>query len=161
MDRATTDMQLCKSSHFSVSASQNKLKLELLQSDRATRGIKCTDGREFYAPCVILTTGTFLKGMMHMGTTQWEGGRLNEPASNELSDSLRALGLTVKRLKTGTPVRLDGSTLDYDKVEPQPGDKDPVPFSFLNDRIDRPDIPSRFPKNCAASSTRTNFAYTI
>ena len=109
--------------------------------DRATQGIRCTDGRAFYAPCVILTTGTFLKGIMHMGTTQWEGGRLNEPASNELSDSLRALGLTVQRLKTGTPVRLDGTTLDYDKVQLQPGDKNPVPFSFLNDCIDRPDIP--------------------
>jgi tRNA uridine 5-carboxymethylaminomethyl modification enzyme len=109
--------------------------------DRATHGIRCTDGREFHAPCVIITTGTFLKGVMHMGTTQWEGGRLDEPASNELSDSLRAMGLMVKRLKTGTPVRLDGATLDYDKVEIQPGDETPVPFSFLNDHIDRPSIP--------------------
>ena len=141
LDRATRDMQLCKSSHFSVSTPRNKLKLELLQANRATRGVICTDGRTFYAPCVILTTGTFLKGVMHLGTTQWEGGRLDEPASNELSDCLRALGLTVKRLKTGTPARLDGATIDYDKVELQPGDETPVPFSFLNDRIDRPSVP--------------------
>ena len=107
----------------------------------AVRGVRCLDGREFYASCVILTTGTFLKGVMHMGDTQWQGGRLDEPASNELSDNLAAMGLTVKRLKTGTPVRLDGATLDYDKVEIQPGDENPRPFSFLNDRIDRPSIP--------------------
>ena len=113
----------------------------LTDPNGAACGIQCTDGREFAAPCVIVTTGTFLKGVMHMGTTQWQGGRLDEPASNELSDSLRTLGLTVKRLKTGTPVRLDGATLDYDKVEIQPGDETPVPFSFLNDAIDRPSIP--------------------
>jgi tRNA uridine 5-carboxymethylaminomethyl modification enzyme len=104
-------------------------------------GVACTDGRTFYAPCVILTTGTFLKGVMHLGETQWQGGRLDEPASNELSDCLRKLGLTVKRLKTGTPARLDGTTIDYDKVELQPGDENPVPFSFLNDRIERPSVP--------------------
>jgi tRNA uridine 5-carboxymethylaminomethyl modification enzyme len=113
----------------------------LTDPNGAACGIQCTGGREFAAPCVIVTTGTFLKGVMHMGTTQWQGGRLDEPASNELSDSLRTLGLTVKRLKTGTPVRLDGATLDYDKVEIQPGDETPVPFSFLNDAIDRPSIP--------------------
>jgi tRNA uridine 5-carboxymethylaminomethyl modification enzyme len=107
----------------------------------ATRGVRCTDGRVFYAPCVILTTGTFLKGVMHMGEAQWEGGRLDEPASNELSDNLRALGLTVKRLKTGTPARLDGASLDYDKLELQPGDENPQPFSFLNDSLDRPSVP--------------------
>ncbi|MHC4881055.1 MAG: tRNA uridine-5-carboxymethylaminomethyl(34) synthesis enzyme MnmG [Planctomycetota bacterium] len=107
----------------------------------SAHGIQCTNGRTFYAPCVILTTGTFLKGIMHLGTTQWAGGRLDEPSSNELSDCLRKLGLTVKRLKTGTPARLDGATINYDKVELQPGDETPVPFSFLNDRIDRPSVP--------------------
>jgi tRNA uridine 5-carboxymethylaminomethyl modification enzyme len=107
----------------------------------AVTGVACTDGRIFSAPAVILTTGTFLRGVMHCGTEQWQGGRLDEPASNELSDSLRRLGLTVGRLKTGTPVRLDGATIDYDKVELQPGDKTPVPFSFLNDKIDRPHVP--------------------
>ncbi|MEN8126415.1 MAG: tRNA uridine-5-carboxymethylaminomethyl(34) synthesis enzyme MnmG [Planctomycetota bacterium] len=113
----------------------------LTGSEGAACGIECLDGRTFNAPAVILTTGTFLKGVMHLGTTQWEGGRLDEPASNELSDNLRTLGLTVKRLKTGTPARLDGATLDYGKLELQPGDETPVPFSFLNDRIDRPAIP--------------------
>ena len=104
-------------------------------------GVRCTDGRVFNAPRVVLTTGTFLRGIMHMGETQWQGGRLDEPASNELSDSLRSLGLTVGRLKTGTPVRLDGATVDYDKIERQNGDEKPVPFSFLNDAVDRPAIP--------------------
>ncbi len=104
-------------------------------------GVACTDGRVFSAPAVIVTTGTFLRGVMHCGTEQWQGGRLDEPAGNELSDSLRRLGLTVGRLKTGTPVRLDGATIDYSKVELQPGDETPVPFSFLNDTIDRPHVP--------------------
>ncbi|MCE5185901.1 MAG: tRNA uridine-5-carboxymethylaminomethyl(34) synthesis enzyme MnmG [Planctomycetaceae bacterium] len=105
------------------------------------RGVACTDGRQFSARAVIVTTGTFLKGIMHRGSQQWQGGRLDEPASNELSDSLRRLGLTLGRLKTGTPVRLDGSTIDYDKVETQRSDERAVPFSFLNDRIDRPAVP--------------------
>ena len=72
----------------------------LLDGTGAVCGVGCLDGRAFTAPAVILTTGTFLKGVMHMGDTQWQGGRLDEPASNELSDSLRKLGLTLKRLKT-------------------------------------------------------------
>lgn len=114
---------------------------EILTDNGAVCGIRCCDGREFAAPRVVLTTGTFLRGIMHMGQAQWEGGRLDEPASNELSDSLRKLGLTVGRLKTGTPARLDGTTVDYDKVEIQPGDDNPVPFSFLNDSIDPPQVP--------------------
>jgi tRNA uridine 5-carboxymethylaminomethyl modification enzyme len=113
----------------------------LTDKEGAVCGAACLDGRTFKAPAVIITTGTFLKGVMHRGTEQWQGGRLDEPASNELSDSLRRLGLTVGRLKTGTPVRLDGATIDYDKIELQPGDEHPVPFSFLNDRIDRPAVP--------------------
>ncbi|MHC5082835.1 MAG: tRNA uridine-5-carboxymethylaminomethyl(34) synthesis enzyme MnmG [Planctomycetota bacterium] len=113
----------------------------LTDSDGHVCGIACTDGRTFNAPAAVVTTGTFLKGIMHLGQTQWQGGRLDEPASNELSDSLRKLGLTVERLKTGTPARLDGTTLDYDKVERQPGDETPVPFSYLNDTLDRPQIP--------------------
>lgn len=114
---------------------------EVLTHDGEVCGVRCEDGTEFSAPAVILTTGTFLRGIMHMGPEQWPGGRLNEPASNALSDCLRGLGLTMGRLKTGTPVRLDGATLDYDKTELQPGDAEPVPFSFMNDRIDRPNIP--------------------
>ena len=114
---------------------------EILTDSGSVCGITCIDGRQFSAPRVVLTTGTFLRGIMHLGQTQWEGGRLDEPASNELSDSLRKLGLTVERLKTGTPARLDGATIDYDKIEKQPGDDDPRPFSFLNDTLERPAVP--------------------
>jgi tRNA uridine 5-carboxymethylaminomethyl modification enzyme len=114
---------------------------EVLTQDNAVRGVRCLDGAEYWAPAVVLTTGTFLRGIMHLGEKQWPGGRLDEPASNELSDSLRRLGLTVGRLKTGTPVRLAGDSIDYDKLDTQPGDEEPSPFSFLNDRIDRKQIP--------------------
>ncbi len=117
------------------------LAAEILTENGKVSGIRCTDGRKFAAPRVVLTTGTFLRGIMHMGEAQWEGGRLDEPASNELSESLKRLGLTLGRLKTGTPARLDGATIDYDNVELQPGDDEAVPFSFLNDTIDRPRVP--------------------
>jgi tRNA uridine 5-carboxymethylaminomethyl modification enzyme len=114
---------------------------QILTQENAVTGVQCLDGRQFSAPAVVVTTGTFLKGVMHLGTKQWPGGRLDEPASNELSDSLKSLGLTVGRLKTGTPARLDGSSVDFDKLQTQPGDAEPVPFSFMNDRIDRRQIP--------------------
>ena len=114
---------------------------EVLTENGAVCGLRCTDGRTFAAPRAVITTGTFLRGIMHMGDHQWPGGRLDEPASNDLSESLKALGLTLGRLKTGTPARLDGKTIDYDKTEMQPGDDMPVPFSFLNDTIDRPAVP--------------------
>ncbi|NLH44263.1 MAG: tRNA uridine-5-carboxymethylaminomethyl(34) synthesis enzyme MnmG [Planctomycetes bacterium] len=114
---------------------------EILVEDRRVRGVRCTDGSVFSASAAIITTGTFLRGMMHIGTEQFPGGRLDEPAADDLSASLERLGLEVLRLKTGTPVRLDTSTIDLDRLESQQGDPDPVPFSFLNDRIDRPQVP--------------------
>jgi tRNA uridine 5-carboxymethylaminomethyl modification enzyme len=117
------------------------LAAEILVDDNQVRGVVCTDGRTFYSGAVIVTTGTFLKGVMHTGTKQWPGGRLNEPASNELSDCLRKLGFDVQRLKTGTPARLDAKTIDYDKTQIQYGDEKPAPFSFLTDSITRPQIP--------------------
>ncbi|MBN2269863.1 MAG: tRNA uridine-5-carboxymethylaminomethyl(34) synthesis enzyme MnmG [Sedimentisphaerales bacterium] len=104
-------------------------------------GVRCGDGRVYRAGAVILTTGTFLRGLMHVGTEQWPGGRLGEPAANELSQSLEQIGLKLGRLKTGTPARLDGATVDLDKLEIQQGDEQPTPFSFMTDRIDRPQIP--------------------
>ena len=118
-----------------------KTAAELLTQHGAVCGVVCQDGTTFSAPAIILTTGTFLRGVMHMGRQQWSGGRLGEPSGDALSSSLEALGLTVRRLKTGTPVRLDGATIDYDQTELQPGDADPRPFSFMNDRIDRPQVP--------------------
>jgi tRNA uridine 5-carboxymethylaminomethyl modification enzyme len=105
------------------------------------KGVRCTDGRIFYAPTVIVAAGTFLKGIMHIGSKQSPGGRLDEPAANELSDCLRKLGLDVQRLKTGTPARLDGGTIDYDKTQIQRGDENPQPFSFMTDAITQTQLP--------------------
>jgi tRNA uridine 5-carboxymethylaminomethyl modification enzyme len=89
---------------------------------------------------VIVTTGTFLNGLAHVGEMKYTCGRNGEPASNLLGSQLRTLELKWTRLKTGTPPRLDGRTIDWARFEPQAGDPDPTPFSFLTERIDRPQI---------------------
>lgn len=114
---------------------------EILVNNGKVYSIRCKDGSAYSAQTVIVTTGTFLRGLMHIGATQFSGGRLGEPASEELSASLGQAGLILKRLKTGTPPRLDASTVNFDKLEIQLGDKDPKPFSFLNESIDRQQIP--------------------
>ncbi|MFB0524420.1 MAG: tRNA uridine-5-carboxymethylaminomethyl(34) synthesis enzyme MnmG, partial [Phycisphaerae bacterium] len=114
---------------------------QILTENKHVRGVRCHNGLSYEAPIVILTTGTFLRGLMHLGTEQFSGGRLGEPAANELSESLENIGLQLKRLKTGTPARLDAATVDLEKLEIQYGDKEPVPFSFMNERINRPQIP--------------------
>jgi tRNA uridine 5-carboxymethylaminomethyl modification enzyme len=114
---------------------------EIITEGTIVRAVACNDGSVYRAETVVLTTGTFLRGLMHIGTQQTPGGRLGEPAANELSESLRQIGLQIGRLKTGTPARLDASTVDLDKLEVQLGDEKPVPFSFMTERIDRPQIP--------------------
>ncbi len=114
---------------------------QIITEKNNVRAVRCRDGRIYNAPTVILTTGTFLRGLMHIGTEQLAGGRLGEPAANELSESLQQIGLELGRLKTGTPARLDAATVDLDKLDVQQGDERPVPFSFMNERITRPKIP--------------------
>ena len=114
---------------------------EILVENNQVKGILCTDGRIFHCGAVIVAAGTFLKGVMHTGSRQWPGGRLDEPAANELSDCLIKLGLDVKRLKTGTPPRLDAATIDYDKTQIQLGDENPQPFSFMTEAISQKQIP--------------------
>lgn len=114
---------------------------EILVEDNQVKGILCTDGTTFHCGSVIVATGTFLKGIMHTGSKQWPGGRLDEPPANELSDCLRKLGLEVQRLKTGTPPRLDAKTIDYDKTQTQHGDQNPRPFSFMTETISQKQIP--------------------
>jgi tRNA uridine 5-carboxymethylaminomethyl modification enzyme len=114
---------------------------DILTQDRQVCGVRCNNGAMLSAPTVIVTAGTFLRGLMHIGAEQFPGGRLGEPAAHELSASLARIGLELRRLKTGTPVRLDAATVDLDKLEVQHGDPEPVPFSFLTDRIDRPQTP--------------------
>jgi tRNA uridine 5-carboxymethylaminomethyl modification enzyme len=96
----------------------------------AVTGVRLRDGRTISARAVIVTTGTFLNGLIHCGEQQYTAGRSGEPASVLLGESLKKLGLRETRLKTGTPPRLDGRTIDWDKFEEQPGDTDPTPFSF-------------------------------
>jgi len=105
---------------------------QIITEKNKVSGVRCSNGLSYKAPVVILTTGTFLRGLMHIGTEQFPGGRLGDPAANELSESLQQIGLELKRLKTGTPARLDAATVDFEKLEIQYGDKEPIPFSFMN-----------------------------
>jgi tRNA uridine 5-carboxymethylaminomethyl modification enzyme len=99
------------------------------------RGLKLRDGRTIHAAATIVTTGTFLNGLIHCGEQQYTAGRSGEPASVLLGESLKRLGLRECRLKTGTPPRLDGRTIAWSKFEEQPGDSDPTPFSFRTKEI--------------------------
>jgi tRNA uridine 5-carboxymethylaminomethyl modification enzyme len=101
---------------------------------RIVRGLKLRDGRTIHAAATIVTTGTFLNGLIHCGEQQYTAGRSGEPASVLLGESLKRLGLRECRLKTGTPPRLDGRTIDWSKFQEQPGDDDPTPFSFRSGR---------------------------
>ena len=109
-------------------------------SPRRVAGVDLRDGRRIAAGAVIVTTGTFLNGLAHVGEMRYSCGRNGEAPSELLADQLRSLGLGWTRLKTGTPPRLDGRTIDWSQFERQPGDLKPTPFSFLTDRIDRPQI---------------------
>ena len=107
---------------------------------RRVRGLRLRDGRELHAEAVIITTGTFLNGLIHCGEERYPAGRSGEPASVLLGEALRRLGLRTTRLKTGTPPRLDGRTIRWEAFEEQPGDADPTPFSFRTTRIAQPQI---------------------
>ena len=113
---------------------------DLIVEDGICRGVIAEDGREWRASAVVLTTGTFLGGLIHLGSEITPAGRVGEAPSNALAERLRALDLAVGRLKTGTPARLDGRTIDWDALEMQPADDPPVPFSTLTDRITVPQI---------------------
>jgi tRNA uridine 5-carboxymethylaminomethyl modification enzyme len=102
---------------------------------RAVQGIRLRDGRTVRAQVVIITTGTFLNGLIHCGEQQYPAGRSGEPNAVLLGEALKTLGLRGCRLKTGTPPRLDGRTIDWSRFEVQPGDADPTPFSFRTKRV--------------------------
>ena len=110
------------------------------RSHRRVLGLKLRDGRKLMAGATIITTGTFLNGLIHCGEERYPAGRSGEPASVLLGEALRALGLRTCRLKTGTPPRLDGRTIRWDAFEEQPGDADPTPFSFRTRKIVQPQI---------------------
>ena len=114
---------------------------EIETSDNEVRAVGCKDGSVYYTQTAIVTPGTFLGGTMYIGSEQWAGGRLDEPPSVELSRSLERIGLKLGRMATDTTPRLDAQTCNLDKLQVQFGDEPPVPFSFMTERIDRPQVP--------------------
>jgi len=114
---------------------------KLIVSEGKVRGVETNLGMQYDAKAVILTTGTFLRGLIHIGLTNYPAGRAGEFPSVGLSDNLKKLGFTLGRLKTGTPPRLDARSIDFSVMTAQHGDEPPVPFSYLTDKIDRKQVP--------------------
>ena len=114
---------------------------EIITENNKVRAVGCKDGSLYSAQMVVLTPGTFLTGMMYIGSERRAGGRLDEPPSVELSQSLKRMGLKLGRMATDTTPRLDAQTCDLDKLQVQPGDEPPVPFSFMTESINRPQVP--------------------
>ena len=108
---------------------------ELIVANGRVTGIRLSDGRELAAGAVVITTGTFLRGLIHLGEKNWPAGRVGEAPAMGLSVAFERVGFTLGRLKTGTPPRLDGTPIDWSAVEMQPGDEPPEPFSVMTDRI--------------------------
>jgi len=145
--RAQADRKLYRQAIQDLIAETNHLEVMegavwslLLDGERAA-GVVTEDGREYRAGAVVLTTGTFLEGVIHIGEKRIPAGRVGEPPSVGLSDQLRERCFRLGRLKTGTPPRLDGRTIDWRSLEVQPGDEYPVPFSLLTQRIVTPQVP--------------------
>jgi tRNA uridine 5-carboxymethylaminomethyl modification enzyme len=116
------------------------LVVDLLVEKGKVVGVEMQDGRRIGAKAVVIATGTFLNGLVHTGRRSYAAGRAGEPASIELAAALKRLGFPVGRLKTGTPPRLDGRTVNWDAFEPQHADEQPVPFSFATERIEQPQV---------------------
>jgi len=145
--RAQADRRLYRRAMQAVLAEQSDLDLVAgsvedltFESSGAVSGVTLADGRTLAAGAVVLTTGTFLRGLIHMGEEQIPAGRVGDAPSIGLADTLHRLGLTLGRLKTGTPPRLDGRTIDWAALEEQKGDDPPVPFSDLTDKVTVPQI---------------------
>jgi tRNA uridine 5-carboxymethylaminomethyl modification enzyme len=146
--RAQADRKLYRQAVQDLLAEQPNLTLQaggiedLLLDDARTRisGVLTASGESIFAGAVVLTTGTFLGGLIHRGEARIPAGRIGEAPALGLSKTLKSLGFMVGRLKTGTPPRLDGQTIDWASLEMQPGDEPPEPFSFLTDRITTPQV---------------------
>jgi len=144
--RAQADRKLYAAAmQAAISATENLRVIEgeadsLLFADGRVTGVRLADGRVLAAVAVVITTGTFLRGLIHLGERSWPAGRIDEAPALGLSDSFEALGFSLGRLKTGTPPRLDGRTIDWGAVEMQPGDDPPEPFSVMTAAITTPQI---------------------
>ena len=132
-------MQAAIAAQFNLTVVPGRVSGLAMEQGRTT-GVVCEDGRVIRSASVVLTTGTFLNGLIHVGERQTPAGRHGEAPALGLSDQLRAVGLALGRLKTGTPARLDGRTIAWNRLEEQKGDDQPVPFSFLTERIETPQL---------------------
>jgi tRNA uridine 5-carboxymethylaminomethyl modification enzyme len=145
--RSQNDMDLYRKRMKGIVESQPNLDIrqamvdQLLVKDGKVYGIETHIHERFLSKTVILTTGTFLKGLIHIGLDHFPAGRMGDPPSDHLSEQLRELGFEVGRLKTGTTPRLNGRTIDYSGLEIQPGDEKPRPFSFSTTKIPLPQVP--------------------
>ena len=144
--RAQADRELYKKFMQKALSEQKKLDIiegaveHLIIEDKVIIGVKLDSGECFYAKSVVLTTGTFLNGVMFTGHQTSIGGRVNDVSCNGITAYLKAAGLKVGRLKTGTPARLDGNTIEWSVLDTQEGDENPTPFSFLTESIEQPQI---------------------
>lgn len=139
--RAQADRQIYRSQMLEETKQQINLSIILgkvvdflMQGDRVS-GLILKDGSEIRSTCVVLTTGTFLRGVIHIGDKSYSGGRMGENASVKLAERIDTFQLPVGRLKTGTPPRLDGNTINWNILDDQPGDTDPTFFSFMSSRV--------------------------
>jgi len=145
--RAQADKQMYRLRMKHIMEQQDDLDLKQVEvtglyiEDGAVVGVDTKGGVRFLGKTVILTTGTFMRGLIHIGLVNYPGGRAGDLPSIGLSDGLKDYGFDVGRLKTGTPARLDGRTIDFDRLEKQYGDEDPIPFSFSTDRIEQAQVP--------------------
>jgi len=146
--RAQADRKLYRQTMQTLLAEQPKLEFRAGSAEELTTdasgtisGVITADGEELGAGAIVLTTGTFLRGLIHIGTDTHPAGRIGEPPSLGLSAALHRLGFPLGRLKTGTPPRLDGRTIDWAGIDSQPGDDPPPPFSTLTERITNPQLP--------------------
>lgn len=142
-------MQAAIASQASLTVVENEVAEILVDHDRVT-GLVLANGEFLECGAVVLTTGTFLRGLIHIGERQIVAGRMNEPASIRLSESMKRIGFSLGRLKTGTPPRLNGLTIDWASLEKQLADAEPTPFSLMTDAITTPQI--------ACGITRTTLA---
>ncbi len=154
--RAQADRKLYRAAMQEAILSQRNLEVieggvsDLIVEDGHVAGVIAEDGREFRSRRVVLTTGTFLRGVIHLGTQRIPAGRVGEAPALGLSDRLYGLGFQLGRLKTGTPPRLAGDSIDWGSLEVQPGDNPPVPFSFLTAEITTRQVPCHITRTTAA-----------
>ena len=145
--RAQTDRDLYRSAIQKLISVQKNLQVifgeavDLIGSDSKVAGVRLRDDSEITATSVVLTTGTFLRGVIHIGDVSRPGGRMGDDPSVKLAERIDEFGLKLARLKTGTPPRLDGRTINWENLEQQPGDPDPVLFSFLSKGVSADQVP--------------------